>query len=48
MISEETTLLMLKYSNQILEVFDSREEMTRGDLQGTIEAVVLNILNERK
>jgi hypothetical protein len=48
MISDETTLLMLKHSDKILEVFDSREEMTRGDLQGAIEAIVLNILYERK
>jgi len=48
MISEETTLLMLKHSDKILEVFDNLEEMSRGDLQGAIEAIVLNILSERK
>jgi hypothetical protein len=48
MILDETTLLMLKYSDKILEIFDLREEMTRGDLQGAIEAAVLNILNKRK
>jgi len=48
MISEETTLLMLKYSDKILEVFDHREDMTRGDLQGAIEAIMLGILSGRK
>jgi len=48
MISDETTLLMLKYSDKILGVFDNLEEMSRGDLQGAVEAIVLNILNERK
>jgi hypothetical protein len=48
MITEETTLLMLKYSDEILEVIDNREDMTRGDLQGAIEAIVLGILSGRK
>jgi hypothetical protein len=41
-------MLMLKYSSRILEVIDNREQYTRGDLQGSIEAIVLNILRERK
>jgi hypothetical protein len=48
MISNETTLLMLKYSDKILEVIDRRDVFTRGDLQDAIEAIVLGILNERK
>lgn len=48
MISNETTMLMLKYSDDILEVADNRDNFTRGDFQGAIEAIVLNILNERK
>jgi hypothetical protein len=48
MISEENTLLMLKYSDKILAIFDRHEEMTRSDLQGAIEAAVLSILNRPK
>ena len=39
---------MLKYSDEILEVVDHQNEFTRSDLQGRIEAIVLNILTERK
>ena len=46
MISNETTFLMLKYSDRILEVIDQRDDFTRGDLQGAIEAIVLEILNQ--
>ena len=48
MISNETTMKMLKYSDEILEVVDNQNEFTRSDLQGRIEAIVLNILTERK
>ncbi|HEV2693619.1 MAG TPA: hypothetical protein VG347_12070 [Verrucomicrobiae bacterium] len=47
MISNETTLKMLKYSDKILTIIDGKDEMTRGDLQGSIEAIVLMILNEK-
>lgn len=39
-------LAILKYSDLILEIIDSQEELTRGDLQGCIEAVVMNIIND--
>ena len=48
MTPEENTLLMQKYSEEILEVIDCRDDFARGDLQGAIEAIVLNILSERK
>ena len=41
-------MLVQKYSDEILEVVDCRDDFTRGDLQGAIEAIVLNILSERK
>ncbi|MDR3460411.1 MAG: hypothetical protein P4N60_23525 [Verrucomicrobiae bacterium] len=48
MISNETTLKMLKYSDKILAVVDRKDEFSRGDLQGSIEAIVLSILNEKQ
>ena len=48
MTPEKNTLLMQKYSEEILELIDCRDDFTRGDLQGAIEAIVLNILSERK
>jgi len=48
MTPNKTTLLTQKYSEEILEVIDCRDDFTRGDLQGAVEAIVLNILNERK
>ena len=35
-----------KYSDKILEIIDNKDELTRGDLQGAIEAVVMNIISE--
>jgi hypothetical protein len=46
MISKETIRLMFKYSDEILEVIDHRDEFTSGDLRGVIEAIVLNIVSE--
>lgn len=37
---------VLKYSGKILEIVDNRDEFTQGDLQGAIEAVVMNIIIE--
>ena len=37
-------LKVLKYSDKILEIADRRDEFTRGDFQGAIEAVVMNII----
>jgi hypothetical protein len=35
---------VMKYSDAILEVVDNQDEFTRSDLQGAIEAVMMNIL----
>jgi len=37
--------LLMTYANEILELVDYRDEMTRSDLQGAIEAVIRNLLN---
>jgi hypothetical protein len=37
--------LVMMYSDRILEIIDNRDEFTRGDLQGQLEAIVLNLLN---
>ncbi len=40
----------MKYSDKILKLIDEKacDEMPRGDLQGVIEAIVLNIYYEAK
>ncbi len=37
---------ILRYSSKILEIVDSQDQFTRGDFQGLIEAVVMNIVRE--
>lgn len=48
MIAENTIRLVNKYSDEILEIVDNRDEFTRSDLQGIIDAIVLKILKENK
>lgn len=48
MHSKKNILLVNKYSNEILEVIANRDEFTRSDLQGVVEAIVMNIVNEQK
>ena len=38
------TTLMLMYSDQILRIVEQKDELTNGDFQGAIEAVVLTLL----
>lgn len=40
--------IVMKYSNRILEIIDERDQYTRGDLQGVVEAVVIRIIEELK
>ncbi len=35
-----------KYSDKILEIIDNQEDFTRSDLQGVVEALVMNIIRE--
>lgn len=37
--------LLMMYSGQIMNLVDNKDEMTHGDLEGGIEAVVLTLLN---
>jgi hypothetical protein len=39
---------VFKYSDKILDIIDNRDEFTRGDLQGAIEAIVLTIIRDSK
>jgi hypothetical protein len=48
MVSNEKILLINKYANEILEVIDNQDDYTRSDLQGRVDAIVMNILNEKK
>jgi len=34
------------YSDKILEIIDNQDILTSGDLQGAIEAIVINIMTE--
>ncbi|MEX2007306.1 MAG: hypothetical protein WD992_00865 [Candidatus Levyibacteriota bacterium] len=38
-------LLISKLSDDILYLIDNQEDFTRSDLQGAVEAVVMNTLN---
>lgn len=40
--------LIRKYENEILELIDNLNEYTRGDLQGRLTAIFMNIINEVK
>ena len=46
--SKDQLLLINKYSDQILELIDQRDDLTRSDLQGCCDAIVMNILREHK
>lgn len=36
------------FENDILEVVDNQDELTRSDLQGVVSAIVMNILRKGK
>ena len=38
----------LRYTDAILDIIDNRDEFTRGDLQGAVAAVVMNIIRETR
>lgn len=38
----------MEYENDILELIDNRDEMTRSDLQGVVSAIVMRIILETK
>jgi len=46
MISKEKMQIVNEYSDEILELIDNREEFTRSDLQGIVEALVMKILKD--
>ena len=37
-----------RYSDRILELFDNREELTQSDLQGALQAIVMDIVEYGK
>ena len=39
-------MLMLKYSDEILNIIDNIDDFSRGDLQGAIEAQLSMLINE--
>ena len=47
------TLAIMHYADKILELVDNQlrndnETLTRSDLQGAIQAIVINIFNEKR
>lgn len=45
---DEETKKILEYSDTILGIIDRKEDFTRGDLQGTLEAIVKRIIHETR
>ena len=37
-------LIINQYSEKILEIIEQKDEMTRSDLQGVVDAIVIEIL----
>jgi len=35
-----------RYSEQILELINSHEELTRSDLQGIVDAILINVVTD--
>lgn len=46
LLDPEIVRLINKLSDNILEVIDNQDDFTRSDLQGVIQAIVVNILNK--
>lgn len=46
MRTKEEILLLSKYESEILDIIYNQEEFTTSDLQGAVQAVVLNIYRE--
>jgi hypothetical protein len=48
MKTKEEILKVMRYSDEILEIIDNRDEFTRGDLQGCVEGIVNKIIEDTK
>lgn len=48
MTKENEMRLISKFEDQILELIDNQEDYTRSDLQGVVQAIVMNIIRENK
>lgn len=53
MTTQNAMIITNKYSNEILEVIElqlrnNEDSLTQSDLQGRVDAIVMNILNETK
>jgi hypothetical protein len=47
-MTKEELLKVMEYSNEILEIIDNRDDFTRSDLQGIVDAIVHKIITETK
>ena len=47
-VEHEQMLKFSKYENEILDLIDNRDELTRSDLQGAVSALVRKIANNYK
>jgi hypothetical protein len=43
-MNNELMLKRFQVSNEILDIIDNRDEFTRSDLQGVVEALVMKIV----
>ena len=45
LLDKKIVKLINKHSEEILKLIDKRDELTRSDMQGAVDALVINILN---
>lgn len=43
-----TVLSLNKYVGEILDIIDRRDDFTQSDLQGVVDAIVMNVYREGK
>lgn len=48
MTRQEEMTIVIKHAEKILELIDTAESMTRSDVQGGADAIVLRIIHELK
>ena len=45
LLDKKIVKLINKHSEEILKLIDKRDDLTRSDMQGAVDAIVINILN---
>jgi hypothetical protein len=47
MITAEKTIKSMQYASEIIEIFEQYDNLTTSDLQSALQAIVLNIMNDK-